>query len=90
VNGRICTRAALDDDVWVRRTIAGNHAATRESLALLATDSDHTIRARLAANPNTPPDMLHELAVDPHPTVHKALAHNPSAAAIDRVLAALQ
>jgi len=90
VNGRICTRAALDDDVAVRRTIAGNHAATRESLALLATDSDHNIRAKLAANPNTPPDMLHELAVDPHPTVYKALAHNPSAAAIDRVLAALQ
>ena len=89
VDHRVCMRAVGDSDAWVRRCLAGNEAATAESLAVLVGDDDDGVRAKLAANPNTPHDLLRQLVGDPDPKVRYALAHNRDADAADRVLAAL-
>lgn len=89
VDHRICLRAATDDDVMVRRSLAANPEASADCLAMLEDDDDRSLRLKLAANPTTPAETLQRLGSDPNPKVRKAVAHNHAAAAADRVLAAL-
>jgi hypothetical protein len=64
----------VNDDDWVRSSVAGNPSTPPETLQILAEDKD--LRSSVAENPSTPPETLQILAEDKD--LRSSVAENPS------------
>ncbi|MDR2086884.1 MAG: ssDNA-binding domain-containing protein, partial [Dysgonamonadaceae bacterium] len=74
-------KLAKDEDVSVRKYVAGNPNISAELLERLAKDNAELVRKYVADNPNTSAELLERLAKDKEVWVRKEVAGHPNTSA---------